>query len=230
MRGLLQVNPQRLLENAAMLPLPEVRDVVGGDPLHMQEVRLYVRSLRGPAGSGKPALSVCREGCSGGAEMGSLGQRPRRAEALTAAPAPGPVWPGSGPKRKTFHSLPWRPPPLWEAGCYLKFCKPPTCFSSWSSSFRTISSQFQSWNGPYGKGSPGASQGQPKKEGSSLGGMGDGAGKGRAPSLLAGLGAPAPVLEETEVRARANSFCSSGHEYIQCPLSWHFMSGDLESP
>lgn len=83
-------------------------------------------------------------------EVGLLGNGFAWAEtkkALTVVPAPGPALPGSGSKGKTFHSLPWKAPHLREAGCYLKVCKRLACFSSWSGSFRTISIQFQSWNG-----------------------------------------------------------------------------------
>ena len=49
----------------------------------------------------------------------------------------------SEPRRPGPPPFPGNPPHLREAGCYLKVCKWPACFSSWSCSFRTISRQFR---------------------------------------------------------------------------------------
>lgn len=65
-----------------------------------------------------------------------------------------------------------------------------------------------SWNGAYGRRSPGASKAQPEKEGSCLGQGRRGAGGGQATSLPPGPGAPALVLERAEVRAVQMPFAS----------------------
>lgn len=41
------------------------------------------------------------------------------------------------------------------------------------------------------------------------------------PSLLRGPGAPALVLEGTELGACIGSFYTSDCEYLECPLNWH---------
>lgn len=62
-------------------------------------------------------------------------------------------------------------------------------------------------------------RGSPRRREAAWGGARGGAGKGKAPSLLPGPGAPALVLEGTELGACVGSFCTSGREYMECPLN-----------
>lgn len=125
--------------------------------------------------------------------MGSLGSRPRRTDILHRIPSPRAT---SGPalvlKGRLAIPLCWKPPLyLREAGCYLKVCKRPACFSSWSCSFRTISTQFRAGM-EHMAGVPRSERVAAQEGGEQPGEGREGVfGKARAPGLLPRSGTPA---------------------------------------
>ena len=139
-RSLIQANPNRLPE--------ECREVAGlwewqgiwleGTFIIRGEMYVWeLGSLMEPEnGSESPQGGPLRNGFAW--------VETRRAGALDCGPSPrDPSRPALALKERLSIPLPRKPPRLRETGCYLKVCKRPACFSSWSCSFRTISTQFR---------------------------------------------------------------------------------------
>lgn len=147
----------------------------------------------------------------------------------TAGPAPGTHLALLWPRKEDFpFPFPGNPLTYGKRGVILRSVNGLPAFPAGAVHSEQLARSLElEWN--IWRGSPGASQWQPKKAGMAWGGPRGGSlerGKLQACCLVHLLLA----LEGTGVRACANSFCISGHECIKHPLNWHFMSGDLKSP
>ena len=141
LRSLMQANPNRLPE--------ECREVAGlwerqgkwlEGTLITRGERVYVWEL----GSLMEPENSSESPQGGPLRNGFAWVETRRASALDCGPSPrDPSRPALALKERLSIPLPRKPPHLRETGCYLKVCKRPACFSSWSCSFRTISMQFR---------------------------------------------------------------------------------------